>query len=284
LDVVVIGYQKSELDAALLQLGYNPPEELDEDEFEYAHETNIPIHVVLEQDEPRPGVKFGPTCEPDYSVNLLALDKSGLFNWMDMSDPMLIVDQILSNRAYVLFPTEDRVEKFKSYGFEIMPKRPISSLETRATYYEDMKQEISENIKKIEQLTTKRLAIEREIEEMSKKRKLLQDDKQNLLQDPQDCSCGPITGGACAKCGVCGTPFCKCYTVTCIHPLYDGTEPDIQLTCTCCKQMYKGKCLSDDERWSVDMTNSRLLNLCGKPACQQSEPVSATFAEWQKMF
>jgi hypothetical protein len=121
LDAIVYYSNLFQLDTELKAIGYTTMDDLEDDELEYNCDEKLPIHVIVESEEADQNVRLTPCPIPDYDVNLLALDKSGLFNWMDLSDPSIIIRKIHNRVASAINPSEDRIAKFKLMGFTEIP-------------------------------------------------------------------------------------------------------------------------------------------------------------------
>jgi hypothetical protein len=169
MDVVLYYSKLSQFDTELKALGYTTMDDLEDDELEYNCDGRIPIHVVVETEEQDPKIRLSPCPIPDYDVNLLAFDNFGLFNWMDMSDPSIIIQKIHNRVASAIKPNEDRIKKFKLMRFTEIPH-----LETKQvlTSYQVCKKEIM-----INKLVTKN--IQKSIE---KTKKLIQEQNQQTKQ------------------------------------------------------------------------------------------------------
>jgi predicted nucleotidyltransferase len=127
IDVVVREICQETLHADLIELGYHLEADQD-DELEYAKQDCLPIHIIIDDDAPiDPFVRLGPCPIPDYDVNLLALDASGIFNWMDLSDPDVIIAKILKREASAINPEPDRIEKFATKRFKIADEKYAST-------------------------------------------------------------------------------------------------------------------------------------------------------------
>ncbi len=164
LDAVVKECHKLDLDDELqLKLGYILPDECssDDEEYEYTHASRVPLHIVF--DDFSENVRLGPCCYPDYDVNLLAFDSNGLFNWMDLSDPTLIIQQILLNQAAPLQPDDERKSKMKASGFKIVD--PVKLSVTTKSTYGFIQNQLDETLAKTKQSQAELEVLKRQIEE-----------------------------------------------------------------------------------------------------------------------
>ncbi len=149
-------------------LGYNFSENECGDQI-YQGDGLITLHVTENEEEEliSPNERLSPCCDPDYNVNFLAFDQLGLYNWVDMSDPCLIIDYIQQQKTIPYKPNETRKCKMQNKPLVIlddvyvfvpnMSKEYISSFmkcfETIKFYEEriaEYKKETSENLKQIE--------------------------------------------------------------------------------------------------------------------------------------
>jgi hypothetical protein len=101
-------------------LGYGFSENDLEEQF-YTCANLVTLHII-EDDEPIENTRLSPCCNPDYNVNFLAMDKHGIFNWVDMSDVMVIVKNIQRNEAKAYQPDPARQAKMFTKGFKILPE------------------------------------------------------------------------------------------------------------------------------------------------------------------
>jgi hypothetical protein len=186
MDVVLYYSKLFQFDFDIKALGYTTTDDLEDDELEYNCDGQLPIHVVVETEEQDPKIRLSPCPIPDYDVNLLAFDNSGLFNWMDMSDPSIIIRKIHNRVASAIKPSEDRIVKFKLMGFTEIPYVKTRQV---VTSYQVCKKEIMMNkivtkrlrkgIKELEELTQK---YKKETEQLNqaneKTKKLIQESDQ----------------------------------------------------------------------------------------------------------
>lgn len=75
---------------------------------------------VLIGEEDMKDCRLGPCPRPDYTVNLLALDGNGLYDWMGEYEVEDIIESIQKREAVAIDPTPDRIKKFATKGYTIV--------------------------------------------------------------------------------------------------------------------------------------------------------------------
>lgn len=102
--------------AGMEELGY----------YEYVGETTIfkkpgelPVEVTFVEDDPD-DTRIGPEAEPDFDVNLLALDEDGLWEWTGGEYSVEeIIEHIKHREAVAIEPSPERTAKILSKGYRI---------------------------------------------------------------------------------------------------------------------------------------------------------------------
>lgn len=121
IDVIIHQEQYNALHADLLALGYETKSNLDKYQtLIYTCKDNIEVEVLIEDDPEMEGKRLGPCPAPDYSVNLLAYDKNGLYEWMGEFEVVDILSQIRRRVAISIEPSLERKKKFATKGYAII--------------------------------------------------------------------------------------------------------------------------------------------------------------------
>ncbi len=117
--------------STFIKMGYTFRENDVGEQF-FESKTLPTIHVIEleEEDTIAANERLSPCCDPDFSVNFLAFDSLGLYNWVDMSNPDDIIKDIEEKKTFIYKPSEERREKMKQKSFQLKTeyvwKDPIS--------------------------------------------------------------------------------------------------------------------------------------------------------------
>ena len=152
----------------ITSLGYTFFEN-DLEEQIYSGRGLITLHVI-EDDDPIENTRLSPCCDPDYDVNFLAIDKKGIFNWVDLSDVMPIIMSIQRNETKPYQPDFVRQEKMKQKGFKILDEEYEYNefLSTVQTEFMSVSKQFTESKRKIEECTKNIAESKRKIAEFAK--------------------------------------------------------------------------------------------------------------------
>ncbi len=150
-------------------LGYTFSEN-DLEEQMYTGTNLVTLHII-EEDDPVENTRLSPCCDPDYDVNFLAMDKNGIFNWVDLSDVMPIITSIQRNETKSYQPDPVRKEKMKIKGFKILidEYKCNESLSTGQTEFMAVSEQITESKRKIEELNKQIKDVNRKTEDINRK-------------------------------------------------------------------------------------------------------------------
>lgn len=121
IDVIVHQAQYDAFHTDLVALGYETKSTPNKYEtYIYTKENSIEVEVLIEDDPEMEGKRLGPCPAPDYSVNLLAYDKNGLYEWMGEFEVWDILHQINKRVAISIEPSLERKKKFATKGYTIV--------------------------------------------------------------------------------------------------------------------------------------------------------------------
>lgn len=92
---------------------------INEDEVCTYYKQDCIIVEVLVGDEDMKDCRLGPCPQPDYTVNLLALDDDGLYDWMGEHEVEDIIQSIKRKETVAIDPIVERIKKFATKGYTI---------------------------------------------------------------------------------------------------------------------------------------------------------------------